>query len=319
MVRSHRTGRTPADKHDAAALYRPATILGCLVAIASAGALFYTGDVQGKLMFEQQPMKMASAESLCHSATDPDFSVLTVGTHNNCDSVVHLIEVPYVLPFLAEGEFSGVHLEGVEDLQQQYEQDFGPGDYRPNLFVTYWSFRAMIGFLAVPVLFAAAALWLTRRGRVADQRWLARFALATLPTPFLANSAGWIFTEMGRQPWVVVPNLDGDLSVRLTVAEGVSGHSVGMVVTSLVTLTLVYAVLAVIWFWLLRRYVAQGPRNTTASPRHPSRPVTTRSHRCPSRTEVVTAMGLQELWFLLLGRCSSASSSSRASTSASGC
>lgn len=272
MVRAHRRAQTPAEKHTAAALFRPATILGCVVAIASAGALFLTGDVQGKLMFEQQPMKMASAESLCHSATDPQFSVLTVGTHNNCESVVHLIDVPYVLPFLAEGKVSGVHLEGVQDLQAQYEQRFGPGDYRPNLFVTYWSFRAMIGFMAVPVLFALAALWLTRRGRVADQRWLARFALLTLPTPFLANSAGWVFTEMGRQPWVVVPNLDGDESIRLTVADGVSGHAVGMVVTSLVTLTLVYGVLAVVWFWLLRRYVAEGPQDHDCEPTPPAPP-----------------------------------------------
>ena len=70
-----------------------------------------------------------------------------------------------MLPFLAEGKFSGVTLRGVDDLQQQYEQQFGPDDYRPNLFVTYWSFRAMIGLLAVPVLFALAALWLTRGGR----------------------------------------------------------------------------------------------------------------------------------------------------------
>lgn len=272
MVRAHRRAQAPADKHTAAALFRPATILGCVVAIVSAGALFLTGDVQGKLMFEQQPMKMASAESLCHSATDPQFSVLTVGTHNNCDSVVHLIDVPYVLPFLAEGKVSGVHLEGVQDLQAQYEQRFGPGDYRPNLFVTYWSFRAMIGLLAVPVLFALAALWLTRGGRVADQRWLARFALLTLPTPFLANSAGWVFTEMGRQPWVVVPNLDGDESIRLTVADGVSGHAVGMVVTSLVTLTLVYGVLAVVWFWLLRRYVAEGPQEHDCEPTPPTPP-----------------------------------------------
>ena len=71
-------------------------------------------------MFQQQPMKMASAESLCHTETDPDFSILTVGTHNNCDSVTQVIEVPYVLPFLAEGKFSGVTLQGVKDLQQQY-------------------------------------------------------------------------------------------------------------------------------------------------------------------------------------------------------
>jgi len=270
MVRSHRTGGESAA--DAATMYRPATILGCWVTLVAAVALFFTGDAQGKLMFEQQPMKMASAESLCHSEQDPSFSVLTVGTHNNCDSVVHLIEVPYVLPFLAEGKFSGVHLDGVVDLQRSYEEKFGPGDYRPNLFVTYWSFRAMIGFLAVPGLFALAALWLTRGGRIPDQRWFSWFALLTIPTPFLANSAGWVFTEMGRQPWVVVPNPTGDQDIRLTVAQGVSDHSVGLVVLSLVAFTLVYAVLAVIWFFLLRRYIVQGPSEHDSEPAAPRPP-----------------------------------------------
>jgi len=113
LVRSSRND----DGGDARAIYRPAAILGCLVALAATAGLFFTGDSQGKLMFQQQPMKMASAESLCHSETDPDFSILTVGTHNNCDSVNHLIEVPYVLPFLAEGRFTGVRLDGVKDLQ----------------------------------------------------------------------------------------------------------------------------------------------------------------------------------------------------------
>ncbi|WP_395311996.1 cytochrome ubiquinol oxidase subunit I [Mycobacterium sp. AMU20-3851] len=260
------------DNPDAATMHRPATILGCIIAFVAAGALAWTGDVQGKLMFQQQPMKMASAESLCHTETDPDFSVLTVGTHNNCDSVTHLIEVPYVLPFLAEGKFSGVELQGVQDLQAEYEQKFGPGDYRPNLFVTYWSFRAMIGFLAVPMLFAMAALWLTRGGRIPRQRWFALFALATLPTPFLANSAGWVFTEMGRQPWVVAPNPTGDPVLRLTVSQGVSNHSAGMVLMSLIIFTAIYAVLAVIWFWLIRRYVVEGPLEHDTEPIPPAPP-----------------------------------------------
>jgi cytochrome d ubiquinol oxidase subunit I len=263
--------RTP-DRDQARTMYRPAAIMGCLVALVSAGALAYTGDVQGKLMFEQQPMKMASAESLCHTETDPAFSILTVGRHNNCDSVNHLIEVPYVLPFLAQGQFEGVTLEGVNDLQQRYETQFGPGDYRPNLFVTYWSFRAMIGLLAVPALFAVVALWLTRRGRLPRQRWFATFGLLTLPTPFLANSAGWIFTEMGRQPWVVVPNPTGDQDLRLTVAQGVSGHPVGLVLSSLILFTALYAVLAVIWFWLIRRYVVEGPLEHDAEPTPPAPP-----------------------------------------------
>ncbi|KUI47825.1 cytochrome BD ubiquinol oxidase subunit I [Mycobacterium sp. GA-1199] len=267
MIRAREDRRSEAQT-----MFRPAAIMGSLVVLASTLGLVVTGDFQGKLMFEQQPMKMASAESLCHTATDPDFSILTVGTHNNCDSVTHLIEVPYVLPFLAKGEFDGVRLEGVKDLQDQYVEKFGPGDYRPNLFVTYWSFRAMIGLLAVPALFAVAVLWLTRRRRIPQSRRLSRFALAALPAPFLANSAGWMFTEMGRQPWVVVPNPTGDPTIRLTVADGVSGHPVGMVVLSLVAFTLVYAALAVIWFWLIRRYTVEGPQEHDSEPAAPLPP-----------------------------------------------
>ncbi|HYZ67214.1 MAG TPA: cytochrome ubiquinol oxidase subunit I [Mycobacterium sp.] len=269
MMRSH---KRPEESGDARSMYRPATIAASLVALAAAGGLFFTGDLQGKLMFVQQPMKMASAESLCHTETDPDFSVLTIGTHNNCDSVTHVIEVPYVLPFLAESKFSGVTLQGVKDLQQSYGQKFGPGDYRPNLFVTYWAFRAMIGLMAVPVAFALLALWLTRRGRIPDQRWFGWLALLTVPTPFLANSAGWVFTEMGRQPWVVAPNPTGDQLVRLTVQHGVSDHAAGTVFFSLGVFTLLYGVLAVIWFWLMRRYVVEGPLEHDSEPAPPHAP-----------------------------------------------
>lgn len=260
------------DDNDARTMYRPAAILGCLVVPVAAVALLFTGDAQGKLMFRQQPMKMASAETLCDTATDPDFSVLTIGTHNDCQHVTRVIKLQYALPFLAEGRLSGVTLQGVNDLQREYQQRFGPGDYRPNLFVTYWSFRMMIGLLAIPLLFALAALWLTRGGYIANQRWFARFALLAIPTPFLANIAGWVFTEMGRQPWIVAPNPTGDPRVRFTVHEAVSHHASGVVVTSLVTFTLIYAALAVIWFWLLKRYIVEGPLEHDAEPAPPQPP-----------------------------------------------
>jgi cytochrome bd ubiquinol oxidase subunit I len=267
LVRSHR-----AADSDASAMYRPAAILGCWVALFAAVGLYFTGDHQGKLMFQQQPMKMASAESLCDTETDPDFSILTIGRQNNCDSLTRVIQVPYVLPYLAESRFTGVTLQGVRNIQQDYQHKFGPNDYRPNLFVTYWSFRMMIGLMAIPVLFALATLWLTRGGRTPTKRWFPWLALLTIPTPFLANSAGWVFTEMGRQPWVVVPNPTGDQQIRLNVANGVSNHAPGMVVTSLVTFTVVYAVLAVIWFYLLKRYVAEGPLEHDAEPAAPTAP-----------------------------------------------
>src|ERR1700761_5681377 len=273
LVRSgKRATDHPVADSDARTMFRPAAILGCWGALIATVGLFFTGDYQGKLMFVQQPMKMASAESLCNTETDPDFSILTVGTHNNCDSLTRVIEVPYVLPFLAKGRFNDVTLQGVRNIQQEYQHRFGPNDYRPNLFVTYWSFRAMIGLLAIPGLFAVIALWLTRGGRVPGQRWFSWLALIAIPAPFLANISGWVFTEMGRQPWIVVPNPTGDQQVRFTVHEGVSHHASGMVVTSLVTFTLLYAVLAVIWFWLLKRYIVEGPRQHDAEPAAPTSP-----------------------------------------------
>lgn len=263
MVR-HARGEDPAKLTEARTVWRPAARVSLLVVVLAGLALVYTGDVQGKLMFEQQPMKMASAESLCHTRTDPDFSVLTVGTHNNCDSVTHVIEVPWVLSWLAEGKFTGVELEGVVDLQRAYIDHFGPGDYRPNLFVTYWSFRAMIGLAAGAALLVFVGLWLTRGGRIPDRRWFSWLSLLAIPTPFLANSAGWVFTEMGRQPWVVAPNPTGDPNLRLTVQQGVSDHATATVWVSLLTFTVVYGLLAVVWFYLMRRYVIAGPETPAA-------------------------------------------------------
>lgn len=223
-------------------------------------------------MFVQQPMKMASAEALCNTETDPNFSVLTIGTHNNCESVTSIIELPFVLPFLAEGKFSGVTLQGVNQLQEQSEQQFGPGNYTPNLFVTYWAFRAMIGLAAGSLALALAGLWVTRRGRVPDQRWYSWLALIAIPMPFLANSAGWIFTEMGRQPWMVHPNPTGVDMIRLTVDQGVSNHSAVTVWISIITFTLLYGALGVVWLKLMIRYAKEGPQEHDAHPPDPAEP-----------------------------------------------
>lgn len=255
-----------ANENQARTMFRPVTILALWVMVASGVGLAITGDIQAKLMFEQQPMKMASAESLCHTETDPNFSILTIGTQNNCDSITRVLEVPGVLPYLAEGSFTGVTLQGVEDLQLQYEEQFGPGNYRPNLFVTYWTFRAMIGWAAGSAILAVVGLWMTRGGRVPDQKWFGWLSLLAIPTPFLGNSAGWVFTEMGRQPWVVHPNPTGVDQIRLLVDQGVSDHPTALVVASLITFTLVYAALGVVWFMLIRRYAIAGPSDHDMRP-----------------------------------------------------
>ncbi|WP_115684736.1 cytochrome ubiquinol oxidase subunit I [Corynebacterium senegalense] len=262
MVRERRAGDPSGD---AATIWRTCTRFGAWVILVATAGVFLTGDFLAKLMFLQQPMKMASAEALCHTETDPAFSILTISTLNNCETAVRVIDVPYVLPFLAQGRFTGVTLQGALDLNAQYEALYGPGNYIPNLFVTYWSFRLMIGFLVVPVIMAVVALWMTRKNRVPSARWISLACLAALPAPWLSNFSGWVFTEMGRQPWVVHPNPtfqgggpNGEEQIRLLVDVGVTNHSAWQVLLSLTVFTLLYGALAIVWFLLMRRYVRYG-------------------------------------------------------------
>ncbi|WP_058234207.1 cytochrome ubiquinol oxidase subunit I [Devriesea agamarum] len=257
-------------------VFRPAVRFGVIAMVIAGVLVIVTGDFQAKIMFKQQPMKMASAEALCNTTTGADFSILAVGSPDafsaDCSSVSHLISLPKVTSFLATNDPNAT-LQGVEDLQKEYQKKFGDtvttadgqsvkADYRPNLFVTYWSFRLMMGFAIFSAILCLWALWATRKKQelagTTTSRVLAWFAVLAIPMPFLANAFGWIFTEMGRQPWVVAPSPDGDPLVRLMTMQGVSNHPSWVVVTSLVVFTLVYGILAVVWFGLMRRYAAKG-------------------------------------------------------------
>ena len=244
----------------ARSLYRPAVLLGVVVMLVAGVGVMLSGDSQAKLMFQQQPMKMAAAEALCVSEDGASFSILAIGNlANDCAGVRHVISVPGLTSFLANGDFSS-HLDGVTEIQQRDEQRFGSEvNYSPNLAVTYWSFRLMIGLGAGSAALALLALWLTRKGRVTGNKWFARLALGAIPTPFLAASFGWLFTEMGRQPWVVAPNPTGIDEIRLLTARGVSTSvSAGTILTSMIVFTVLYAALGVVWFRLIARYAREG-------------------------------------------------------------
>ncbi|MGH3739342.1 MAG: cytochrome ubiquinol oxidase subunit I [Micromonosporaceae bacterium] len=253
--------------------WRASLKLGGWVGMIAFAALAVSGDWQAKLMFEQQPMKMAAAEALCETEQPAGFSVFAWGDVRRPDcGNVKSIPIPALLSYLANGEVDS-EVKGIEELVPAYQAKYGdnypddprlgdlagkPIDYVPNLPVTYWGFRLMIGFGALAALACAAALWLTRRGRFPRGRWFTRAALAGIATPFLANSFGWIFTEMGRQPFVVVPNPSGVDGVFMYTAMGVSGLTTAEIWISLISLTLVYGLLAVVEVYLLRRYVRAG-------------------------------------------------------------
>ena len=191
-------------------MYRSATRLGAVVTLVAGLAVAVSGDVQGKIMTEVQPMKMAAAEALYQSADhDAPFSLFTVGSLDGTQEKFS-VTVPGLLSFLATGKFDG-GVKGINELKSQYATTYGgsgnplvkDATYVPNIPLSYWSFRLMMGVGFAAMAAAAAVLWATRRDRVPQARWWRWLILLTPLLPILGNSFGWIFTEVGRQPWLV--------------------------------------------------------------------------------------------------------------------
>jgi cytochrome d ubiquinol oxidase subunit I len=230
-------------------VFRPSLKVGALVVLIAGAGVLITGDLQARVMTRQQPMKMAAAEALYTTSKPASFSIFTVGSLDGSQEVAS-VRIPDLLSFMATGSPNG-EVEGINNLQAQYQQKYGPGDYTPSIPVTYWSFRLMIGFGGLAMLVALAALWFTRRGRTPRNRLLWIAAVAAIGMPLAANSFGWIFTEMGRQPWTVFGVFKTSQSVSPSVGAG-------SVATSLIVLTLLYGVLAVVEVGLFVRYARQG-------------------------------------------------------------
>ena len=240
-------------------LYRKAIRVGAVVTLVAGLGVAVTGDLQGKIMTEVQPMKMAAAEALYDTEEScAPFSLLTVGSLDGSEEKFS-VTVPCLLSFLATGSLDG-EVEGINQLREQYEKGFGQdpgaayysaGDYVPVIPVTYWSFRFMIGLGAFSAIGAALILFLTRRGRVPSKRWVGWLGIGLPLATVFANSWGWIFTEMGRQPWVVFG--------LMTTEHGVSpGVSVFEAAASVAVLTILYAGLAVVEIGLMVKYVRRG-------------------------------------------------------------
>jgi cytochrome d ubiquinol oxidase subunit I len=230
-------------------VFRPSLRLGAWVILIAGVGVLITGDLQARIMTEQQPMKMAAAEALYETSEPASFSLFTVGSLDGSEEVASL-RVPGLLSFMATGSASG-EVEGINNLQKAYAVKYGEGDYTPYVPVTYWSFRLMIGFGVLAMAVAAVALFSVRGGRTPTSRWLWYAAVSTIFMPLLANSFGWIFTEMGRQPWTV-------FGVFKTAESGSPSVNTAEAATSLIILTLLYGVLAVVEVGLFLKYAGAG-------------------------------------------------------------
>ncbi|MBK0421162.1 cytochrome ubiquinol oxidase subunit I [Leucobacter sp. CSA2] len=224
-----------------------------------------TGHSLGMVMTQTQPMKMAAAEALYNTASgkDASFSIFSLGTPDGAHEIFS-VRVPYILSFLSNGTFDGT-VEGIRDLQAEYTAQYcgadamltcpTDGQFAPIIWVTYWSFRWMIGLGAFAALVSAVGLWITRKDKELP-KWVWKVAIWTAPIPMLASLVGWVFTEMGRQPWIVF----GVMTTEQGVSPGVPGWAVAV---SLAVFTLVYGALAVVEFKLIKKAAIEGPAEIT--------------------------------------------------------
>jgi cytochrome bd ubiquinol oxidase subunit I len=208
------------------------------------------GHSQAQHMIEAQPMKMAAAEALWETEDPAPLSLISIIDEENREDIF-AIKIPAALSLLAYNRLDGA-VPGINDIQAEYEQKYGPGDYVPPVTLNYWAFRAMFTPGLLMPLITALGLYLVLRNRLQEAPWYLRLLPFAIPLPYLANTAGWILTEVGRQPWIVF----GLLRTEDAVSPGVPA---GTVLFSLLAFTVLYGVLMVADAYLLAKFARQGP------------------------------------------------------------
>lgn len=219
--------------------------IALVFALIFSALVIVEGHFHGSLVGETQPAKMAAMESHWETKKNAPLYVLQVPRLSGEGNAVQAIPLPGILSLLAHHDF-GAEVTGLNEI---------PSDERPPVFLTFLSFRAMVG---LGLLFLGLTIygWL-RRNRLEDSPGYLRFMLYAIPLPYLANLLGWTVTEVGRQPWIVY-------GVQRT-SEAVSPIAGFQVAVSLVALTAVYTILGIIAFSLMARAIGKGPEPADAA------------------------------------------------------
>jgi cytochrome bd ubiquinol oxidase subunit I len=239
----HRRGVDSELFHKTAAMSLIALLPSILLAMM-------VGSHLGVIEDQYQPMKIAAAEAQWTNCQPCSFSAFQIGGGNQDETPTQILSIPHLLSVLATGSWDGP-VEGLNEVNAQYQQEYGPGNYVPNVFIQYWSMRVMAYLAVIIFLVAAWGVWLLRRRRLGSARWFLWVCIWLVVLPFAMNTAGWLLTESGRQPWIVQ-------GLQLT-KNGVSPSvSTATVAFSLATFVLLYAVLAVVEATLMVRYARKS-------------------------------------------------------------
>ncbi len=224
--------------------------LAVIVLLPTILLTMFVGSELGVVEAKYQPAKIAAAEAQWTTCKPCSFSAFQVGGGKNDETPTQLIAIPHLLSLLATNSWNG-EVVGLNELQKQDEAKYGPGNYIPNVFIQYWSMRIMAYLASLIVLLALWGGWLLHRERLTESRWFLRVSIWAVVTPFLMNTAGWMLTENGRQPWVV----QGLMKTINANSPSVSSTDIWI---SLIAFVLVYLALGAVDVILMTRYARKS-------------------------------------------------------------
>ncbi|WP_251554745.1 cytochrome ubiquinol oxidase subunit I [Neobacillus muris] len=247
------------------AFYRKSMKMAMIFGLIGSIGVALSGHSQAQYLVKTQPMKMAAAEGIWEDTADPApwSGVALIDSENHKNTFE--LNIPYALSFLSYSKFEG-SLKGMETLQKEYQAKYdsivGEGtNYIPPVKTTYWSFRLMIGFGVLMILLPIIGLLQLRKGRLDKSTLLLKFFLAGIAFPFLANTFGWMMTEVGRQPWTVFG--------LMTTADAVSPNvPAGMILFSTIMYLAVFTILFGVMVYLIVREVKKGPEQLSGHGTH---------------------------------------------------
>jgi cytochrome bd ubiquinol oxidase subunit I len=233
-------------KHREAPVFHRSARVAIIVLLPAILIQMYLGNKLGEIEATYQPAKIAAAEAQWSNCQPCSFSAFQIGGGNNDQTPTQIIAIPHLLSVLATGTWNGP-VEGLTQLQKQYQKQYGPGNYIPDVFIQYWSMRVMAYLGSLIALLALWGIWLVRRKTLARSKWFGRVAIWAAVTPFLMNISGWLLTESGRQPWIV----QGLLKTINANSPSVTSTDIWI---SLIVFVLIYIILGVAEVVLMLRY-----------------------------------------------------------------
>ncbi len=209
------------------------------------------GHSQMQHMIKTQPMKVAAAEALWNTENPASLYLFTWGDEEKREDVF-AIHVPNLLSVLSYNSLEG-EVKGINQLQEEFQAQYGSGNYVPSVFLSYWNFRLMTGVGVLMLLIAIFLVIKTSKDNFDFKPWFGKLLIWAIALPIIGHSTGWIFAEVGRQPWVVY----GVLKTQFGVSPEAAVSS-GEVLFSLIGFTLLYAVLIVADVYLMKKYAIAG-------------------------------------------------------------